>query len=163
MSEKHSRAVILAFMASLITVYFFVNFQKAVLIPVFNELQADFGVNAGAVTGVTTAFMLVYAAMQFATGLIVDRYGGIRVLTVLPGRIDTGFSKRAVGGRQVPETPGRRASSAEGLARRVYRAFVRRRRRLIYPAWYALAIAFIRHFPAVNEYFNRKLWGLNRE
>ena len=81
MSEKHSRAVILAFMASLITVYFFVNFQKAVLIPVFNELQADFGVNAGAVTGVTTAFMLVYAAMQFATGLIVDRYGGIRVLT----------------------------------------------------------------------------------
>ena len=80
MSNKHSRAVILAFMASLITVYFFVNFQKAVLIPVFNELQADFGVNAGAVTGVTTAFMLVYAAMQFATGLIVDRYGGIRVL-----------------------------------------------------------------------------------
>ena len=88
---------------------------------------------------------------------------GIRVLTVLPGRIDTGFSKRAVGGRQVPETPGRTASSAEGLARRVYRAFVRRRRRLIYPAWYAPAIAFIRHFPAVNEYFNRKLWGLNRE
>ena len=81
MSNKYSRAVILAFMASLITVYFFVNFQKAVLIPVFNELQADFGVNAGAVTGVTTAFMLVYAAMQFATGLIVDRYGGIRVLT----------------------------------------------------------------------------------
>ncbi len=80
MSKKHSRAVILAFMASLITVYFFVNFQKAVLIPIFNELQADFGVNAGAVTGVTTAFMLVYAAMQFATGLIVDRYGGIRVL-----------------------------------------------------------------------------------
>ena len=80
MSKKHSRAVILAFMASLITVYFFVNFQKAVLIPVFNELQADFGIKAGAVTGVTTAFMLVYAAMQFATGLLVDRYGGIRVL-----------------------------------------------------------------------------------
>ena len=88
---------------------------------------------------------------------------GIRVLTVFPGRIDTGFSKRAVGGRQVPETPGRRASSAAGLARRVYRAYVRRRRRLIYPVWYAPAIAFIRHFPAVNEYFNRKLWGLNRE
>ena len=80
MTEKRSRAVMLAFMASLITVYFFVNFQKAVLIPVFNELQTDFGVGAGAVTGVTTLFMLVYAAMQFATGLLVDRYGGIRVL-----------------------------------------------------------------------------------
>ena len=80
MSSKNSRAVVLAFMASLITVYFFVNFQKAVLIPVFNELQTDFGVGAGAVTGVTTLFMLVYAAMQFATGLLVDRYGGIRVL-----------------------------------------------------------------------------------
>lgn len=82
MGKNRSRAVILAFMASLITVYFFVNFQKAVLIPVFNELQTDFGVNAGAVTGVTTMFMLVYAAMQFATGLLVDRYGGIRVLMV---------------------------------------------------------------------------------
>ena len=82
MSSKHSRAVVLFFMASLITVYFFVNFQKAVLIPVFNELQTDFGVSAGAVTGVTTTFMLVYAAMQFATGLIVDRFGGIRVLLV---------------------------------------------------------------------------------
>ena len=88
---------------------------------------------------------------------------GIRVLTVLPGRIDTGFSKRAVGGRIVPETPGRTASSAEGLARRVYRALMWRRRRLIYPAWYAAPIAFIRHFPAVNEYFNRKVWGLNRD
>ncbi len=88
---------------------------------------------------------------------------GIRVLTVMPGRIDTGFSKRAVGGRTVPETPGRTASSADGLARRVYRALMWHRRRLIYPAWYVAPIAFIRHFPAVNEYFNRKLWGLNRE
>jgi len=80
MSAKRSRAMLLLFMASLITVYFFVNFQKAVLIPVFNELQTDFGVGAGAVTGVVTAFMLVYSAMQLVTGLLVDRYGGARVL-----------------------------------------------------------------------------------
>lgn len=68
------------FMASVISVYFFVNFQKAVLIPVFNQLQTDFGITAGAVTGVTTAFMLVYSAMQLVTGLLADRYSGIRVL-----------------------------------------------------------------------------------
>ena len=51
MSEKHSRAAAILFMASVISVYFFVNFQKAVLVPIFNEMQSDFGVSAGAVTG----------------------------------------------------------------------------------------------------------------
>ena len=80
MSAKHSRAAAIFFMASVISVYFFVNFQKAVLVPIFNEMQGDFGVSAGAVTGITTTFLLVYAAMQIATGLFVDRYGGGRVL-----------------------------------------------------------------------------------
>lgn len=80
MTEKRSRAAAIFFMASVISVYFFVNFQKAVLVPIFNEMQGDFGVSAGAVTGITTTFFLVYAAMQIATGLLVDRYGGGRVL-----------------------------------------------------------------------------------
>jgi len=80
MSSKNSRAAAIFFMASVISVYFFVNFQKAVLVPIFNEMQGDFGVSAGAVTGITTTFLLVYAAMQIATGLLVDRYGGGRVL-----------------------------------------------------------------------------------
>ena len=80
MSKNHSRAAAIFFMASVISVYFFVNFQKAVLVPIFNEMQGDFGVSAGAVTGITTTFLLVYSAMQIATGLLVDRYGGGRVL-----------------------------------------------------------------------------------
>ena len=80
MTEKRSRAAAIIFMASVISVYFFVNFQKAVLVPIFNEMQGDFGVSAGAVTGITTTFLLVYSAMQIATGLLVDRYGGGRVL-----------------------------------------------------------------------------------
>ena len=80
MSAKHSRAAAILFMASVISVYFFVNFQKAVLVPIFNEMQGDFDVSAGAVTGITTTFLLVYSAMQIATGLLVDRYGGGRVL-----------------------------------------------------------------------------------
>ena len=82
MSQKNSRAAAIIFMASVISVYFFVNFQKAVLVPIFNEMQGDFGVNAGAVTGITNTFLLVYSAMQIATGLLVDRYGGGRVLIV---------------------------------------------------------------------------------
>ena len=70
----------LLFMASLIAVYFFVNFEKALLISVFNELQTEFGIAAGAVAGVSSVFTLAYAAMQPVTGVLVDRYGGVRVL-----------------------------------------------------------------------------------
>lgn len=85
----------------------------------------------------------------------------IRVLTVLPGRINTGFSKRALGGRKVPSTPGWGASTPEGLAKTVYRAFLRGRRGVIYPWWYGAVIAFVRRFPAVNEWGNRRAWDLN--
>ena len=85
----------------------------------------------------------------------------IRVLTVLPGRINTGFSKRALGGRKVPSTPGWGITSPEGLAKTVWRALRRGRRSVIYPWWYGAVITFVRRFPAVNEWGNRRAWDLN--
>ncbi len=84
----------------------------------------------------------------------------IHVLNVCPGRIDTGFSSRAVGGRKPPETPGRTASNAETFARKVCRAIASRRRELVYPWWYRLAGAFARTFPGITERANRKIWKL---
>ncbi len=85
----------------------------------------------------------------------------IHVLTVCPGRIDTGFSSRAVGDRRPPETPGRTSSSPETLAKRVYGAYRRRKREIVYPAWYRMAIWFVRAFPWINDMGNRKVWKLD--
>ena len=84
----------------------------------------------------------------------------IHVLNVCPGRIDTGFSSRAVGGRKPPETPGRTASNAETFARKLCNAVARRRRELVYPYWYRFAALFTRLFPGINEHANRKIWRL---
>ncbi len=88
---------------------------------------------------------------------------GIHVVTVCPGRIETGFSRRALGGRKPPETPGHGSATAVGLARRVYRACAARRREVIYPAWYGWVMTFVRIFPGINEYANRKIWHLDHE
>ena len=102
------------------------------------------------------------ALRMFSLTLQMEVRGrGIHVLNVCPGRIDTGFSTRALGGRTVPETPGRRASSATRFAARVYRAWQRRKRELFYPWWYRIVAEFVRYFPGVCEAGNRRVWRLN--
>ena len=82
MSAKHSRAAAIFFMASVISVYTFVNFQKAILVSIFDQMGGDFGVKAAGTMSFTATFMLVYSAMQLVTGQLVDRYGGGRILVV---------------------------------------------------------------------------------
>lgn len=61
--------------------YFFANIQR-VAIPgsVFNLLQEELQVSAPYITGLGSAFMYVYALNQLFIGLLVDRYGGGRVI-----------------------------------------------------------------------------------
>ena len=80
MSEKRVRAAAIFFMASVISVYTFVNFQKAILVSIFDQMGDDFGVKAAGTMSFTAVFMLVYSAMQLVTGQLVDRFGGGRVL-----------------------------------------------------------------------------------
>lgn len=87
----------------------------------------------------------------------------IHVITVCPGRIETGFSRRALGGRRPPETPGRGTATPQTLARRVYRACAKRRREVVYPFWYRGVLTFVRLFPGVNEFANRKAWHLDHD
>ncbi len=90
----------------------------------------------------------------------VTRYG-IHVVTVCPGRISTGFSLRAVALRDVPETPGSGSSSADGLARKVWRAARKRRHRVIYPGWYWWFVQFTRCFPRFYYRQAAKVWKLD--
>lgn len=62
-------------------VYFFSNLQK-VIIPgaVFDELQQMFMLDASGVTRIGAMFLGVYAVAQLIIGVLVDRYGGARVI-----------------------------------------------------------------------------------
>ena len=61
--------------------YFFANVQR-VAIPgsIFDDLQASLNVSAVYITNLGSAFMYVYALNQLVVGLLVDRFGGCRVI-----------------------------------------------------------------------------------
>ena len=61
--------------------YFFANVQR-VAIPgsIFDELQKSLNVSAACITNLGSAFMYVYALNQLVIGLLVDRFGGCRVI-----------------------------------------------------------------------------------
>lgn len=63
--------------------YFVVNIHR-VAIPgqIFSELQTELGVSASAIAGLGTSFMYIYATIQLLVGVMVDRYGGMRVLVL---------------------------------------------------------------------------------
>ena len=108
------------------------------------------------------AYNAVKAALRmFSVTLQMEVAGrGVHVLNVCPGRVDTGFSSRALGGRKPPETPGRTSSSAEVFAQKVFNAYRKRKRELVYPGWYWFAIVFARWFPGCCERINRRVWQL---
>lgn len=62
-------------------IYFFAYFQR-VAVPgqLFNELQAAFRLDAGAVTALGAIYLYIYGGMQLFAGLMNDRLGANRVL-----------------------------------------------------------------------------------
>ena len=86
----------------------------------------------------------------------------VHLLSVLPGRIDTGFSSRAVKMREVPDTPGNRSTTPDKLAEKIFNAVIRRKKIVIYPYWYRFVIFFSRLFPAVTRSVSRKIWNLGK-
>lgn len=61
--------------------YFFANFQR-IAIPgaIFDVLQHELMVSAPFVTAFGAIFMYIYAFNQLINGILVDRYGGLRVM-----------------------------------------------------------------------------------
>lgn len=81
MSRKQYLYTVVIFWLA-VMVYFCINFQR-VSVPgqIFDMLQGEFSLSASAVSSLGTAFMYTYAATQLFVGLLVDKYGGMRVLT----------------------------------------------------------------------------------
>ncbi len=82
----------------------------------------------------------------------------VKVMTVMPGRIDTGFSSRALGARKPPETPG--GGNADRFAAKVFAAYRKGRRCLIYPFWYRLVMMLPGILPGLYDRKNIQLWRL---
>ncbi len=122
-------------------------------------------INISSVAGhLPIPFGAAYSATKFALNAIGKaanlelRGTGINVITVCPGYIRTNFSanvvrgKMASGRRQSPE----RGAAAEPVARAVLRAYLRRRREVIVPAYYAAFIRLYQLAPGLVE------WGMAR-
>lgn len=84
----------------------------------------------------------------------------VHCLSVMPGRINTGFSSRAVRKRECPDTPGNNSTSPAKLAEKVYNAVIRRKAKVIYPFWYRYVVAVSRLFPNITRRTSRKIWNL---
>ncbi len=138
------------------------------LLPLLMESRGTLINISSAAAHVPVACMGAYNAAKaalrmFSATLQMEVRGrGLHVLNVCPGRIDTGFSSRALGGRKVPETPGRTASNAATFAKRVYAACRKKKRELIYPGWYRIVAEFVRLFPGICEKGNRRVWQLGK-
>lgn len=61
--------------------YMYISFQRAA-IPgqIFNELTQDFSLSASKLTTLSSVYMLIYALMQLPGGILVQRYGGVRIM-----------------------------------------------------------------------------------
>lgn len=103
-----------------------------------------------------------YAVHAWSDSMRMELYPkGIDVLEVLPGRISTGFSKRAKGGREHPETPG--SVTPERLATAVLKAVNKRKKSIVFPWWYRLLMPIPRLAPGLYRKINLKKWKVNDE
>lgn len=107
------------------------------------------------------AYSAVKAALaSFSASLRAEAsVRNVRVITICPGRISTGFSSRAIRIRECPETPGNQVDVTR-YARKVVNAVNRNRRVVIYPGWYKLFIAFTRICPELYMSMALKVWKL---
>ncbi|RBI62316.1 MFS transporter [halophilic archaeon] len=62
-------------------VWFLGKFLRYALPPLFGRFEAVYGVSRTALGAAFTGLMLVYAAMQFPSGLVADRFGSVGVIT----------------------------------------------------------------------------------
>ncbi|MEK7407151.1 MAG: SDR family NAD(P)-dependent oxidoreductase [Acidobacteriota bacterium] len=116
-------------------------------------------VNVGSIAGkVAFPWLTVYCATKYALGALGDGLrmelarDGIRVLTVCPGHVKTGFSSRALEGRPPEKLPRERfAITAEECAEAIARGVERNARTVVVPAVGWILVAVARLLPRLLE------------
>lgn len=62
-------------------IWFLAKFLRYAFPPLFGTFQETYGVSNTVVGSAFTALMLAYAAMQFPSGALADRFGSVRIIT----------------------------------------------------------------------------------
>ena len=146
------------------------NFFGAVLamqavIPIMRQQGGGTIINMSSVAGhLPLPFHATYSATKFALNALGKGAGielrkdGIRVLTVCPGYVRTGFSEHAIQGKELkqvrPDTAG--GITAERVARATLRGYLKQKREVVVPWTMHLAVKLYQLFPAGVE------WGLGK-
>ena len=78
---KNNKGILFTLISLGALFYFFANFQR-IAIPgaVFDLLQQELSVSAPYITAFGAIFMYLYAVNQLIIGVLVDRFGGLRVM-----------------------------------------------------------------------------------
>jgi len=133
-------------------------------LPLLKESRGSV-INVSSVAGrVCVACMGAYCATKYAVNAFSDSLRielgphGVHVLNLIVGRISTGFGDRVLGTRRAPSTPGK--STPEKLATRVYAAWRKRRREIVFPGWYRFLFPIPKLFPGFYAKQNLRKWGL---
>lgn len=75
-------------------VWFLGKFVRYAFPPLFESLQGAYGVSNAVIGGAFTGFMIVYALLQFPSGVAADRIGAVRVVVL--GAAVAGFGALAL-------------------------------------------------------------------
>jgi len=78
-----SRRLVQAAFVAMLGVYFFSYFHRsAVPGTIFNELQQEWNLSASAIVAISSVSLWIYGLMQLPAGILIDRYGGTRMMLV---------------------------------------------------------------------------------
>ena len=140
------------------------------LLPMLKETKGTI-INVSSVAGkLYVPFMGGYCATKFALNAFSDSLRaelkpyGVHVLNLIVGRINTGFSKRAIGTKPTPSTPSLGASP-EKLANKTFEAYLKKKREITYPLWYKYLIYLVRLLPSIYDEVALRKWmrGFNEK
>ncbi len=147
---------------------FEINFFKTVLItqkflPFLKETKGSV-INVSSVAGkIYVPFMGTYCSSKFALNAFSDSLRAelkpyeVHVLNLIVGRINTGFSSRALGSLKPPETPSF-GGSAEKFSEVVFKAYKKKKREITFPYWYKFLIVISKIFPYLYDNISLKSW-----
>ncbi len=131
----------------------------------FPMLKASRGtiMNLSSVAGkIYTPYMGGYSASKFALSAFSDtlrtetKKYGMHVCDLVVGRIGTGFSERAYGKKSTPKTPF--VDTPERLAKKIFEAYERGKKSIVFPRWYKIFIVFAKIAPNIYDNVTLKKW-----
>jgi len=105
-----------------------------------------------------------YCASKSALSMITKAlraelfYDNIKIIEVIPGRINTGFSSRSLGSKKVPDTPSG-GTSPEDFAKYVVKNILKGKEIIFYPFWYKYFLVFVKIFKKIYIKLSLKFWN----